>query len=427
MNPYYIANDKIELKYYPCYSFEIGNIDGDGKMEFISMDQSGNLLQVHSHEGELLLEKKLKNNGTWGTPIISTADIDGDGCDEIIVPNSDSIIALDKNGSIIRERKFEGCQKDAYGICVPLTGTARILPSDKPSVIAAVAGGVVYALDNDFNIIWKVDGLSRDFGHEIHIADIDGDGFDEIAFCTVNDISAEISDNNFGSLVLLDHDGTIIMHKRVDTFIKDSHFDDIAIADFLGDGTSQILVEKGFLIDMNGNVIWDMSDQMEHGQWIAHTANPNGKGRLCFISELWGGAMKSMLFTGQGEKIKDIRDFSWVKPVDKNNFFIPTRCHMVHWDPASDPEIFFTQQGYINYERNFTHYCDRTRNYKLSGLFMDIYGNQVGELPFDDMQIKGYFYNGETHSKVADIDGDGQQEIVFPKQNGRIMVIKKRV
>jgi len=427
MNPYYISNDKVKLNYYPCYSFEIGDVDGDGKMEFISMNQSGNQLQVHNLEGELLFEKELRNIGTWGTPIICVFDINGDGCDEVIVPNGESIIALDKRGNITKEHIFEGCQKDAYGICVPLLGAASVLSSEKPSLIAAVASGIVYALDNDFNTIWKVDGLRRDFGHEIHFADIDGDGFDEIAFCTVDDISAETGADNVGDLVLLDHDGTILLRKRVDALINDTHFDDIAMSDFLGDGTSQVLVEKGLLLDISGNIIWDLSDQMEHGQWIAHTHNPNGKGRLCFISELWGGAMKSMLFTGQGKKIKDISDFAWVKPVDKNNFFIPTRCHTVNWESTSAPEIFFTQQGYINYEKNFSHYCDRTRRYKLNCLFMDIHGNQVGELPFDDMQIEGYFYNGETHSKVADVDGDGQQEIVFPKQDGRIMIIKKRV
>ena len=58
---------------------------------------------------------------------------------------------------------------------------------------------------------------------------------------------------------------------------------------------------------------------------------------------------------------------------------------------------------------------------------MDLQGNPYGEIPFDDAQIKDYFYNGEVHSRVADVDGDGEQEIVFPKQDGHIMIIKKRI
>ena len=50
----------------------------------------------------------------------------------------------------------------------------------------------------------------------------------------------------------------------------------------------------------------------------------------------------------------------------------------------------------------------------------------VGTLPFEDAQIEGWWYNGEVPSRVADVDGDGRPEIVFPRQNGRLMVIKKR-
>ena len=51
---YYIANDKVDLKYYPNYSFEIGDVDGDGRMEFISLNTSGALLKVLNLDGELL-------------------------------------------------------------------------------------------------------------------------------------------------------------------------------------------------------------------------------------------------------------------------------------------------------------------------------------------------------------------------------------
>jgi hypothetical protein len=56
---------------------------------------------------------------------------------------------------------------------------------------------------------------------------------------------------------------------------------------------------------------------------------------------------------------------------------------------------------------------------------MDLQGNLAGEMPFNDAQIENYYYNGEVHSRVADVDGDGQQEIIFPKQDGHIMIIKK--
>ena len=420
MNQYYIAHDKIDLKCYPNYSFEIGDVDGDGRMEFVSLDQSGNLLRVVNLENDLLFEKKFSNNGNWGTPLLCTADINGDGRNEIIVPDGNKLIALDCKGGVVLERTFTEALKDDYGICIPLLGTVRLTTDNGPSFIAAVAGGEVYLLDDKFNTIKKLNGLRHDFGHELHFADIDKDGFDEIAFCTVDHINEEFSNKNNGELVLLDHDGKIILRKRVDDFLVDTHFDDIAMADFNGSGTTQILAEKGFLMDLKGNVIWDLSAEMEHGQWIAHAPNPDGKGRLGFISELWGDNMKNLFFTGQGKKIRDIKGYPWPKPTEPGMTIRPSRCHAVNF--GSGNEIFVTQQIHMKNEFN----CAKTRPIELIGLFMDLYGNLIGELPFENAQIAGYYYNGETHSKAADVDGDGRQEIVFVKQDGHVMIIKKR-
>ena len=266
-------------------------------------------------------------------------------------------------------------------------------------------------------------GFRHDFGHEIHFADVDNDGLDEIAFCTTDNINGGPSETNAGELVLLDHDGTVMLRKLVTHYINDTHFDDIAMADFLGNGSTQILAEKGQLLDLSGNIIWDLSAQMDHGQWITHA--PGGKGKTVFISELWSAAketqMKSMLFTGQGQKIRDIRGFPWPRSENDKMRFLPSRCHSIQWDRQSEPEFFFTQQLHVPGEFN----CQETRSFRLKGLFMDLRGNLLSELPIDDAQIRGYYYNGETHSKVADVDGDGQQEIVFPKQDGHVMIIKR--
>jgi len=34
--------------------------------------------------------------------------------------------------------------------------------------------------------------------------------------------------------------------------------------------------------------VWDASGLFDHGQWIAHVPDPDGKGRRIIISELWG-------------------------------------------------------------------------------------------------------------------------------------------
>jgi len=422
MNKNFTVNDKINLGYYPNYSLDISDINGDGKMEFITMDTAGNLLKVMNLNGELLFEKNLNNNGNWGTPLVCTADINCDHRDEIIVPDGESIIAYDGSGKKIKERNFGGLQKDDYGIAVPLLGAAKINSSGYKSIIACLAGGTIFALDADFNIIWKAEGLRKDFGHEIHFADVDGDGFDEIAVCTVDHINQSFGNGCNGDLLMLDHDGKVLLRRRVDDYIKDTHFDDIAMADFFGNGTCQILVEKGLLLDTRGNVIWDLSGKMEHGQWISHALNPGGKGRIIFISELWGGAKKSMLFTGSGQKIGDIGKLPWPANLNQELSFLPSRCHIFRWNRESEPEIFLTQQAYAI---GNGHTCTKTRYFQLTGLFLDLNGNLINEIPINDAQIQGYYYNGEVHSRTADVDGDGQTEIVFPRQDGHIMIIHR--
>ena len=48
----------------------------------------------------------------------------------------------------------------------------------------------------------------------------------------------------------------------------------------------------------------------------------------------------------------------------------------------------------------------------------------LATLPFRDAQVEGYWYNGEVHSRVADVDGDGRVDVVFPRQDGRVMILR---
>lgn len=61
----------------------------------------------------------------------------------------------------------------------------------------------------------------------------------------------------------------------------------------------------------------------------------------------------------------------------------------------------------------------------LQASFFDLRGNLLAAMPFEDAQIEGFWYNGEVRSRVADVDGDGRPEIVFPRQDGYVMIVKK--
>ncbi len=428
----YVAAYDPDLRCYPNYSFEIGDVDGDGRQEMVALNQNGNRLRVVDLDGNVRFERRVINSGNWGSPLPCVADLNGDGRDEVVVPSGAQkfearIVALNGEGKELGAHAFGTHGRDDYGITVPLLASIRLAPNGRAGVVAALAGGFVVALDGELNEVWRAGGFRHDFGHEFYIADVDGDGWDEIAFCTLDHINGggKGNDWNRGELVLLDHDGTTLLRFTVDDFYPDTHFDDVAMADFRGNGRIEILVEKGFLIDLNGNLIWDVSGQFDHGQWISHTPNPRGEGRLIFISELWGSEGKSALFSGDGRKLMEIGGLPRSK-LDPKRFpgwqVLPTRCHIVQWAPGETPEIFVAEQSYSP----TSHDCFETVGFELKAFFLGLDGQLRDTLPFYDAQIEGYWYNGEVRSRVADVDGDGLQEVVIPKQDGHVMVIKKQ-
>ena len=429
VSTYYIAYEP-NLGCYPNYSFEVGDVDGDGRMECVVLDQPGKTLRAVRLDGSTVFERELPNEGTWGTAIPAVADLDGDGRAEVVVPCPDAdgaagIAVIDGSGRPIATRGFGTATKDAYGLTVPLLAAARLRPGLPPGIVAAVTGGLVVALDGDMGEVWRVEGLRRDFGHEFNVSDFDGDGLDEVAFCTVDRIAGPGLAPPVGELLLLDHDGTVLLRRNVSDYAQDTHFDDVAVGDFEGTGTAQILLEKGILIDFDGHVLWDVSSQIGHGQWIAHTPDPGGKGRLIFISALWGEASTSPLLSGDGGKRASTADLPWTQ-LDPERFqgwrVLATRPHFVTWSPGEAPELFVAEQACSP----TSHACYKTEEFELRAFVLDSAGRLLATVPFPDAQIEGYWYNGEVRSRVADVDGDGAEEVVFPRQSGRVMVLKKR-
>lgn len=210
VNPYYIAH-QADLRCDPNYSFEIGDVDSDGRLEFGCLNQDGNRLRFVRLDGSVVFDCRLRSNGNWGTPLPSLVDINGDGADEVVVP------------------------------------------------------------DSSFNQIWRGDELLNDFAHEFYLADTEGDDADEIAFCTLDHINAGYGDTewNTGELVIMDHDRSTILRRGVDDYCRETHLDDLAFADFRGEGKVDLLTEKGQLLDPHsGDVMWNVADSFDHGQWV---------------------------------------------------------------------------------------------------------------------------------------------------------------
>jgi len=106
---------------------------------------------------------------------------------------------------------------DDYGIAIPLLGAFR-RDDDEIGVVAGVAGGLLIAFNEDFEEIWRVDGLRKDFGHEFNFERVKGEEGEVIAFTTVDHIRYKRPDVE-GDLMIVNSSGKIIFKKRVRVFL----------------------------------------------------------------------------------------------------------------------------------------------------------------------------------------------------------------
>ena len=424
----YYCKALVDLGLYPNYSIEVGDIDGDRRKEIAVLSTAGDLLKVFNIDGKLLFEKRLKSTGCWGTTIFDFADIDGDGKEELLVPEGvpgeARVLALDENGEVVRQREIHVETTDDYGVAVPMVGAFK-RSADSYGICVAVAGGALLAFNEDFELMWSIKGLRKDFGHEFYFLKLPGKESELIAFITVDHIRYA-SPQVEGELLIVNPIGKIVFKKRVRDLIDDTHFDDVALDDFQGDGKPEVLVEKGFLMEYpSGKIVWNVSHLFDHGQWIAHIPNPEGPGRLIFITELWGYRGKSRLLGPDGETL-------WVLGAHRHTVIdwglyprykvVPTRVHAIDWTNSGKYEFVFGEQMV---RRRGAPRIDVKHRLKI--FVLDPYELQVREIYFMDTMRKDFFYNGEVRSRATDVDGDGRPEYVFPRQDGKVMIIGKRV
>lgn len=91
-------------------------------------------------------------------------------------------------------------------------------------------------------------------GHGVYCKDLDGDGSDEL-LC---------------GATLLDQDGKVLWSKTDLPKIKGEHVDSVMVADVDGDGQKEIFFSTGgYLLDIDGNVIWSLGEKVYHGQSAA--------------------------------------------------------------------------------------------------------------------------------------------------------------
>ncbi len=222
----------------------LGDLDGDGIPEIVTVDTEGELWAFH-HDGSVMFGPAdvwdgLSSEGSqisWYAASIALADLDGDGHVEIIGGNT----VWDDTGHI----KWVASQPEASW------SATTIADLDGDGKMEVVLGQSAY--HDDGTLYWTT---ALEPGYP-QVADLDGDGKPEVLL------------TNQSGLSLISHDG-IVQYSNVrptdvaagrTTWIRPA-----VIGDFNGDGTSEYAMSSAdFYTDYkaDGTIVWSapVSDQ----------------------------------------------------------------------------------------------------------------------------------------------------------------------
>lgn len=291
---------EIDISEYGGGYLCLGDLDNDGQVDYLlykngsSYTVPGRLIALN-HEGERMWEagdSSLMAHANVGsaavgepgtTPalrgIVTIYDIDEDGRSEVITElwenNRPMLYILDGETGAVECRAESPIN---MSIRQPLTSLNR-QPSrshpviriaylqgrdNPPSIILkyGASSGIpchAFALDSSLNVLWHIAGGRNSMGHVPTVADIDGDGCDEIVL----------------GHMLADNDGTVLWDRGLDF---SWHADTTAVAELVPGEGKQILISVCgvgplYCLSRDGEIIWQKTrEEIAHGQavWVGN-------------------------------------------------------------------------------------------------------------------------------------------------------------
>jgi rhamnogalacturonan endolyase len=300
-----------------------GNLEGYGKLDCVIRLDNGCTeatqdpgfpvqLEAFSYTGKSLWRKDIAYHGNiFGSASncpFNVWDMNGDGKDEVVtllhIGDDNYLAILDgMSGNLIKKTLWDKMATDITKSSTRIQMSIAYLDGKNPSIITQTGlyeNEILSAYDKNLQMLWTYKSFmetSGSGGHKIEIADVNGDGKDEV----------------FDGTTCLNSDGTLRWS------IYRQHPDIISIHDFIPERPGLevcYIVETAlyagiYMVDANnGEVIWKSNREDDpawshgHSGWMADIWN-GSSGMECISSRSGHKDTTYILFSSHGKRLSE--------------------------------------------------------------------------------------------------------------------------